>query len=135
MESNKIDGELSSELSSKHDNQVQLIEQFNIAQGFMPTKNGLLYIVELVKINKKAAFEIMLMEDVSYHFNEEKTEESFLLSKKWDKKAFVKDCFIQEIKKETFSNILAFKPHKHIITGLARLPPFENIVHTILNEK
>ena len=28
-----------------------------------------------------------------------------------------------------------FKPHKHIITGLARLPPFENIVHTILNEK
>ena len=135
MEQNKIDGELSGELGSKHDNQAQLIEQFNIAQGFMPTKNGLLYIVELVKINKKAAFEIMLMDGISYHFNEEKTEESFLLSEKWEKKAFVKDCFIQEIKKETVLNVLAFKPHKHVIVGLARLPPFENIVHTILNEK
>ena len=130
MESNKID-----ELDLKHYNQEQLIKMFDIVQGFMPTKNGLLYIVELVKIKKKAAFEIMLMDGVSYHFNEENTGESFLLSEKWDAKAFVKDCFMQQINKEDFLNILVFKPHEHVITGLARLPPFKNIVHAILNEK
>ena len=104
----------------------------------MPTKDDLLYVVSLLNIKKKAAFEIILLPGVTYHFCQDDPASSFLLSDKWDEtKAFIKDCFIQKMGKTQQSDYLAFKPgkEKHVIAGLASLPPIRNIVYTILNEK
>lgn len=119
-------------------NDTDLHKKYNIEAGFMPTAENLLYIVSLLNLQKKAAFEIVLLPGVTYHFCKENPMNSFLLSNKWpESNAFIKDCFIQKMGQEHKSDYLAFKPYgeKHVIAGLASLPPIHNIVYTILNEK
>ena len=48
---------------------AELIEKYDIVEGFIPLEDRLVYALELKKLDIKAAYEINLFDGVSYVFN------------------------------------------------------------------
>ena len=111
----------------------QLIEKYDIVEGFIPLEDRLVYALELKKLDIKAAYEINLFDGVEYVFNKENPAESYLTKKKLlGFEAMIGNCFIQRLNEDASGNtdgveprcVMAFKPfpEKTFISGLAEMP-------------
>ena len=122
----------------------QLIEKYDIVEGFIPLEDRLVYALELKKLDIKAAYEINLFDGVEYVFNKENPAESYLTKKKLlGFEAIIGNCFIQRLNEDASGNtegveprcVMAFKPfpEKTFISGLAEMPLLKDVVHATLN--
>jgi len=122
----------------------QLIEKYDIVEGFIPLEDRLVYALELKKLDIKAAYEINLFDGVNYVFNKEKPAESYLTKKKLlGFEAMIGNCFIQRLNEDASGNtdgveprcVLAFKPffEKTFISGLAEMPLLKDVIEATLN--
>jgi hypothetical protein len=120
-----------------------LIDKYDVVEGFMPLKDKVAYTIELKKLNIKAAYEINLLEGVTYVFNTESPAESYLTKKKLlGFKAVLGKCFIQRLNEDASGNtegveprcIMAFNPfpEKTFISGLAEMPLLQDVVDATL---
>ncbi len=123
---------------------AELIEKYDIVEGFIPLEDRLVYALELKKLDIKAAYEINLFDGVNYVFNKEKPAESYLTKKKLlGFEAMIGNCFIQRLNEDASGNtdgveprcVLAFKPfpEKTFISGLAEMPLLKDVVEATLN--
>ena len=122
----------------------QLIEKYDIVEGFIPLEDRLVYALELKKLDIKAAYEINLFDGVSYVFNKEDPSKSYLTKKKLlGLEAIISNCFIQRLNEDASGNtdgveprcVMAFKPfpEKTFISGLAEMPLLKDVVEATLN--
>ncbi len=122
----------------------QLIEKYDIVEGFIPLEDRLVYALELKKLDIKAAYEINLFDGVEYVFNKEKPAESYLTKKKLlGFEVIIGNCFIQRLNEDASGNtdgveprcVLAFKPfpEKTFISGLAEMPLLKDVIEATLN--
>ena len=122
----------------------QLIEKYDIVEGFIPLEDRLVYALELKKLDIKAAYEINLFDGVEYIFNKEKPAESYLTKKKLSGiVVIIGNCFIQRLNEDASGNtdgveprcVMAFKPfpEKTFISGLAEMPLLKDVVEATLN--
>lgn len=120
-----------------------LVNKYDIVEGFIPLKDTVAYAIELKKLNIKAAYEINLLEGVTYVFNKESPAESYLTKKKLlGFKAVLGNCFIQRLNEDASGNtegvesrcIMAFNPfpEKTFISGLAEMPLLQDAVDATL---
>ena len=121
----------------------QLIEKYDIVEGFIPLEDRLVYALELKKLDIKAAYEINLFDGVEYVFNKENPAESYLTKKKLlGFEAMIGNCFIQRLNEDASGNtegvephcVLAFHPfpEQNFISGLANLPLLQDAVDATL---
>lgn len=122
----------------------ELIEKYDIVEGFIPLEDRLVYALELKKLDIKAAYEINLFDGVSYVFNKEDPSKSYLTKKKLiGLEAIISNCFIQRLNEDASGNtdgveprcVMAFKPfpEKTFISGLAEMPLLKDVVEATLN--
>ena len=122
----------------------QLIEKYDIVEGFIPLKDKVVYAIELKKLNIKAAYEITLFDGVSYVYDEENPNKSaFAKDKLLGIAANLDQCFIQRLNEDASGNtdgveprcVMAFKPfpEKTFISGLAEMPLLKDVVEATLN--
>jgi len=123
---------------------AELIEKYDIVEGFIPLEDRLVYALELKKLDIKAAYEINLFDGVSYVFNKEDPSKSYLTKKKLiGLEAIISNCFIQRLNEDASGNtdgveprcVMAFKPfpEKTFISGLAEMPLLKDVVEATLN--
>ena len=123
---------------------AELIEKYDIVEGFIPLEDRLVYALELKKLDIKAAYEINLFDGVSYVFNKEDPSKSYLTKKKLlGFEALISNCFIQRLDEDLSGNtdgveprcVMAFKPfpEKTFISGLAEMPLLKDVVEATLN--
>jgi len=121
----------------------QLIEKYDIVEGFIPLEDRLVYALELKKFNIKAAYEITLFDGVSYVYDEENPNKSaFAKDKLIGIAANLDQCFIQRLNEDASGNtegveprcILAFHPfpEQSFISGLAELPLLQDAIDATL---